>query len=101
LRETNVEARQHPPRETARTSLQSLGVEEPLALAVDALGDLFVLDAKTGSVTVADPVGKKITAVRPDRPALERCGEPTAIAVDALGRIYLAGRKGAAVVRYQ
>ena len=91
----------HQGRETARTSLAALGLDEPVALAADALGDLFVLDGKTGWVTVGDPVGKKITTIRPERDALARSGDPSAVAVDAVGRVYLAGRKGSSVVRFR
>jgi outer membrane protein assembly factor BamD (BamD/ComL family) len=91
----------HQGRETTRTSLANLGAGDPAALAVDALGDLYVLEGKTGWVYVADPAGKRLTILRPPKEAQQRLGDPSAIAVDALGRIYLAGRKSAAVVRFR
>lgn len=91
----------HQGKELSRTSLAALGVEEPIALAVDALGDFFVLDGRTGWVSVADPQGKRITVIRPPKEAQARLGDPAALAVDALGRVYLSGRKTGQVVRFQ
>jgi len=84
-----------------RISLAALGLEEPAALAVDALGDLFVLDGRTGWVSVADPQGKRIAVIRPSKEAQTRLGDPAAVAVDAIGRVYLSGRKTGQVVRFQ
>jgi len=91
----------HQGKEMGRTSLAALGLEEPAALAVDALGDLFVLDGRTGWVSVADPQGKRIAVIRPSKEAQTRLGDPAAVAVDAIGRVYLSGRKTGQVVRFQ
>ena len=45
----------HQGRQTRRVDLAPLGLQEASAIAVDALGDLFILDTKVGWVTVADP----------------------------------------------
>lgn len=91
----------HQARQTRRVDLGPLGLQEPSALAVDALGDLFVLDAKVGWVTVADPSGKRITVIRPPKNAQSRLGDPSSLAVDAVGRVYLVGRKTGQVVRFR
>jgi hypothetical protein len=88
-------------RETRRIDLTRLGAEQPSALTVDALGDLYVLDDGTGWVFVADPSGKRITVVRPPKELAARLGDVSAIAVDDYGRLYLAGRKSGLVVRMQ
>jgi hypothetical protein len=76
-------------------------VQEPIALAVDGIGDLYVLDSVTRAVAVCDPDGRLITLVRPPKEMLLQIGEPSTLAVDALGRIYLAGRKTGRVGRFQ
>jgi TolA-binding protein len=81
--------------------LGGLGVDDPQALAVDGLGDLYVLDAKSGAVAVADPEGRRITAIRPGADLRSQMGDPVAIAVDAAGRVYLAGRRDGRVVRFR
>lgn len=86
-------------RETKRIDLTPLGAADPTALAVDGLGDLFVLDGATGFVFVGDAQGKRIAIVRPSRLVTDRTGAITAIEVDAQGRLYLAGRRSGAVVR--
>jgi TolA-binding protein len=88
-------------RESRRIDLTRLGSEQPSALTVDALGDLYVLDENTGWVFVADPSGKRITVVRPAKEIAARLGDVSAIAVDDYGRLYLAGRKSGLVVRMQ
>ena len=86
-------------RETKRIDLTPLGAADPAALAVDGLGDLFILDGASGWVYVGDSQGKRIAVVRPSRLVTDRTGTITAIEVDAQGRLYLAGRKSGAVVR--
>jgi len=91
----------HQGRETTRTSLAALGLQEPIALAVDLLGDLFVLDGRTGAVSIADSTGRKIAAIPLSKEAESRLGDPSSVAVDAVGRVYLGGRKTGQVVRFQ
>ena len=91
----------HQGRVWARIHLDGLGIQEPAALAVDALGDLFVLDGRTGAIFVTDPRGELIDVVRPPREVTALLGTPTALAVDGTGRIYLCGRKSGRVVRFQ
>jgi tetratricopeptide (TPR) repeat protein len=86
-------------RETKRIDLTPLGVADPAALAVDGLGDLFVLDGGTGWIFVGDAQGKRLAVVKPSRAVTDRTGTITALEVDAQGRLYLAGRKSGAVVR--
>jgi len=62
--------------------------------------NLFVLDGRTGTVTVADPQGRRIAAIAMPRVIESRLGEPSSVAVDALGRVYLTGRRSGQVVRF-
>lgn len=91
----------HQGRETRRIDLTSAPAQDPIALSVDALGDLYVLDGTTGTVFVTDAGGRPITVVKPPKEMMQRLGEPAAVAVDALGRIYLGGRKSGVVTRLQ
>ncbi len=91
----------HEAKVTSTISLSALGIQEASALAVDSLGDLFILDERADAVVVADPAGKLISTLRISREVRSRLGDPAAVAVDALGRLYLAGRKTGQVVRYQ
>ncbi len=88
-------------RVIGRVPLSALGIGEPIALAVDALGDLFLLDERTGWIFVTDPAGHRIDVVRPPREAVDRLGDPAALALDPQGRIYLCGRKSGRVVRFR
>jgi streptogramin lyase len=88
-------------REVRRVDLAPTGITEPASLAVDGIGDLYVLDARTGSVFVIDPAGRPLTIIRLPREAAARIGEVGALAVDPQGRVYLAGRKSGLLVRLQ
>jgi TolA-binding protein len=88
-------------REVRRVDLAGAGIAEPAALAVDGLGDLYVLDANGGAVTITDPAGRRLTAIRLPKETAGRLGEIGALAVDAQGRIYLGGRKSGLLVRLQ
>jgi len=91
----------HQGKSTRKINLAGLGLTEPIALAADGLGDLYVLDGRSGWVYVASPAGERITIIRPSKTAAARLGEPSSVAVDAVGRVYLSGRKSAAVLRFQ
>jgi TolA-binding protein len=84
-----------------KVNVAGLGATEPIALAADGLGDLYLLDGRSGFVYVASPTGERITVIRPPREALDRLGDPSSVAVDALGRVYLSGRKSATILRFQ
>jgi TolA-binding protein len=97
---TNTVLELHEGKETRRVSLAGLGLAEPIALAVDGLGDLFLLDGRTGWVHVADPAGRRIAVIRTPKDVLSRLGDVTSVAVDPVGRVYLCGRRGSHVVRF-
>ena len=88
--------------EAVRTiDLGALGMAEPAALAVDGLGNLYLLDGKNGTVSVSDPEGRRINEIRPGRDLQSQIGDPASLAVDASGRVYLAGRRDGRIVRFQ
>jgi TolA-binding protein len=84
-----------------KINLAGLGAAEPVALAADGLGDLYLLDGRSGFVYVASPAGERITVIRPPKDALARLGDPSSVAVDAIGRVYVSGRKSPTVLRFQ
>ena len=84
-----------------KINLGGLGLAEPIALAADGLGDLFILDGRSGWVYVASPAGERLAIIRPPKGAAARLGEPSAVAVDAIGRVYISGRKGATILRFR
>ncbi len=86
---------------TRKINLGALGATDPVSLAADGLGDLYVLDGRSGFVYVAAPTGERITVIRPPKEALARLGDPSSVAVDATGRVYLCGRKSPVVLRFQ
>jgi hypothetical protein len=88
-------------RTTRKIDLAGLGATEPISLAADGLGDLYVLDGRSGFVYVASPSGERIAVIRPSKDALSRIGDPSAVAVDAIGRVYLSGRKSPTLLRFQ
>jgi TolA-binding protein len=97
---TNVVIVLHQGKEIRRVPIGALGLDEPAALAADGLGDLFLLDGKTGWVYACDPAGRRIAVIRTPRDVLGRLGEATALAVDPLGRVYLGGRRGGVLARF-
>lgn len=84
-----------------KINLGGLGLTEPIALAADGMGDLFVLDGRSGWVYVASPSGERLAVIRPSKEAAARLGEPSAVAVDAIGRVYVSGRKGSTILRFR
>jgi len=86
---------------TRKINLAVLGVTEPVSLAADGLGDLYVLDGRSGFVYVAAPWGERIAILRPPKAAQSRLGDPASVAVDAIGRVYLGGRKSPTVLRFE
>lgn len=86
---------------TREINLSTLGATEPVSLAADGLGDLYLLEGRSGFVYVASPAGERIAVIRPPKNALERLGDPSAVAVDAVGRVYVSGRKSTTILRFQ
>lgn len=79
-------------RETARISGATAGVASMSDLAVDEIGDLYVLDDRTRSVLVFDRNARPVTVIGLDGLGLGGV-TLTAIAVDGAGRIYFADRR--------
>lgn len=76
-------------------------IVDPVALAVDDLGNLYVSDASAGRVVILDPAGKRVLSVlRSDR-GRGGIAAPDKIEVDRQGRIYVYDRKANAILRFQ
>jgi len=67
--------------------------KKPEALAVDPLGNLYVLDRDTRRVEVFDSRGQRLTAVGPQLGAGIELRQPVDLAVDGSGRLFIADRK--------
>lgn len=75
-------------------------LRNPVALAFDSLGHLYVLDRGRASVHVFSPQAKFITtfAIEPNAPGAFR--EPLALAVDPAGRLYIYDERAERVQLY-
>ena len=85
------------------------GFNNPLAVAADANGNLYIADSGNGRLRRVDHVTHKISSVAGggvepdnlgDRPALEANLCPSALAIDAAGLIYVADPCHRRVLRY-
>jgi len=76
-------------------------IGEPIALAVDELGDLYVSDASAGRVVILDPSGKGVLSILGADRARGGIAAPEKIEVDRQGRIYVYDRKADAILRFQ
>jgi hypothetical protein len=74
------------------------GLSRPVALDVDPMGNIYVLD-RTGKVDVFDAGGQKLESFGPALPGGGALSTPKDIAVDDTGRLYLLnGKPGALYV---
>jgi TolA-binding protein len=80
---------------------QGYEFRNPVAVAFDELGHLYVLDRGRASVHVFSPQAKFVTtfAVDPNAPGAFR--EPSALAVDPAGRLYIHDERVERVLLYQ
>ncbi len=76
-------------------------IAEPVDLAVDDLGDLYVCDAGSGRVVILDPTGKRVLASLGGDKGKGGISAPEKIEVDRQGRIYIYDRKADAILRFQ
>jgi len=75
-------------------------IAEPVGLAVDDLGDLYLCDAGTGRVVVLDPTGRKVLATLKGDRSKSGLSSPEQIEVDHQGRIYVYDRRADAILRF-
>ena len=73
-------------------SLVQGGLSKPIALDVDPMGNVYVLD-RTGKVDVFDSSGQKLESFGPTLPGGGTLGTAKDIAVDDTGRLYLLSDK--------
>jgi outer membrane protein assembly factor BamD (BamD/ComL family) len=76
------------PAGEASTKLISGGFSKPIALDVDPMGNVYVLDLG-GQVDMFDARGQKLDTVGPAFPGGITLGQPVDLAVDGTGRIFL------------
>lgn len=70
----------------------------PQALAVDALGHVFVLDSGSRTIDVRTGDGSQITSIGPTLPGGLELRSPEDLAVDGAGRLFVADSKLASIV---
>ncbi len=77
------------------------GLERPDALAVDDLGNLFIMDASAREIVVMGPEGKPIARIASGRGSDDLFPRPAALAVNGKGEIlvYDLRREGIVVLR--
>lgn len=73
----------------------------PLDLAVDELGDLYVVDDAASRIVVLDPSGKHVLATILPEKTKGGLSDPQRIEVDRQGRIYVYDRKANAILRFR
>jgi len=85
-----------PPGGGAEETVAS-GLDRPRALAVDLLGDVYVLE-RGGRIRVFAPDGAPLAGLGPDLPGGARLDDPEDLAVDGSGRLYVADPKQTGVI---
>ncbi len=80
----------------SRTRLISGGLTKPLALDVDPMGNVYVLE-ESGRLQVFDTGGRKLDALGPGLPGGVTLSDPVDVAVDDTGRVYILDAKPAAL----
>ncbi|MCL4848222.1 MAG: tetratricopeptide repeat protein [Acidobacteria bacterium] len=85
-------------RPVTRIATKGTGYQlnNPVDVAFDTLGHLYVADRNTGQVLVFDLRGSLVTTV-----ASDRVRQPAAIAVDAAGRLYVADDRARQVLVFR
>jgi TolA-binding protein len=76
-------------------------LEEPVDVAVDALGDVYVLDGRLRMVLVLDPEGKRLTRIAPPAGSPGELVEPAAVAVGPQGEVYVYDERKRTVLRFR
>jgi sugar lactone lactonase YvrE len=72
------------------------GLSRPIALDVDPMGNVYVLD-RTGKIDVFGPGGQKLESLGPGLPGGASLTNPVDIAVDDTGRLFLLSDKPGAL----
>jgi TolA-binding protein len=72
----------------------------PLDLAVDDLGDLYVVDGAAARVVVLDSTGKRVLSTLVSDKTKGGLSDPQRVEVDRQGRIYVYDRKADAIIRF-
>ena len=89
------------PNGTSSRVIASADLQEPVAIAADDLGDLFVLDRRARSVVVMTVEGKTLETIvsRPETPA--EFNDATALAVGPGSEIYVHDAKRRTIIRFR
>jgi TolA-binding protein len=72
----------------------------PLDMALDDLGDLYIVDGAAARVVVLEPTGKRVLSTLLSDKTKGGLSDPQRVQVDRQGRIYIYDRKADAVLRF-
>jgi TolA-binding protein len=75
--------------------------DDPVDLAVDSLGDVYVLDARQRAVIVVAPDGRKLSKISPPAGSVAELQSPRSIAVGARGEVYVYDDRKKTILRFQ
>ena len=76
-----------------RVVVSGAGWKKPVALDLDRLGNLYVLDRGNGTVEMFDSSGKRTARLGPSLGGGVELRSPTDLAVDGSGRLFIADSK--------
>ncbi len=76
-------------------------LEEPVALGVSALGDVYVADARQKSVIILSPEGKRLGRIAPAVGSPGEIASPAALAVGPRGEVYVYDERKRTVLRFR
>jgi len=76
-------------------------IEDPVDMAVDALGDLYVADARQKSIFIIGPDGKKLGRIAPPAGTAAELTDPAALAVGPKGEVYVYDARKRTILRFR
>jgi TolA-binding protein len=76
-------------------------LEDPVDMAVDALGDVLVADAKSKRVYLIGPDGKRLSTISPPAGSVAELMEPSAIAVGPKGEVFVYDSRKRTILRFR
>jgi len=74
--------------------------QDPVDLAVNPLGDVYVLDARAGAVVILDPAGAETARIAPAKGSLGELSGPAALAVGSRGEVYVYDERKRTILRF-
>jgi len=76
-------------------------LEDPAAIAVNALGDVYIADAKLKAVIIVGADGRKLARISPPAGTLAEIAAPRALAVGPRGEVYIYDERKRTILRFR